>query len=230
MQAIWSENKKIIGLIGAVVGAVLLLGFLLPTDEWAVKINQWLESLGPWALPAFVLIYVIVSVCGLPNVVFLLVAGTVFGFSNGIFSASIADTTAAVACFLLGRTLIRKQVKSRVEQSSQFSKLDRAVAQKGWKILLLSRLAPMIPSNILNYGFSLTQVKFWQYLLCTWVGMLPVIVFYVYLGYFGMSLLGQNSTPQVLMLQVGGVAIAVIAAIYATNLAQQALSSEESDR
>ncbi|NJM85526.1 MAG: VTT domain-containing protein [Leptolyngbyaceae cyanobacterium RM2_2_21] len=108
-------------------------------------------------------------------------------------------------------------------------RLDQAVAQKGWKILLLSRLAPVIPSNILNYGFSLTQVKFWQYLVCTWLGMLPVLSFYVYIGYFGISLLGRNTQPGVLALQAGGLVAAIAAALYATHLAQAALSAPEAD-
>ncbi|MEM8780489.1 MAG: TVP38/TMEM64 family protein [Cyanobacteria bacterium P01_G01_bin.49] len=204
-----------------------LLSFLLPTEELANVINQWLKSLGPWGLPAFVLIYVTASVFALPNVVFLLVAGTVFGLLKGVLSASIADTVAAIACFWLGRTLIRDRVKSWLEENSQFVQLDRAVTEKGWKILLLSRLAPIIPSNILNYGFSLTEVKFWEYLLCTWVGMLPIVSFYVYMGYFGMNLLGNNTKPSVLALQSVGLVIAIGVAIYTTHLAQKALSPSE---
>ncbi|MGP1371559.1 MAG: TVP38/TMEM64 family protein [Almyronema sp.] len=226
MRATWLRNKSFMALIVLGIAVVVLLSLLLPTKEWAVAIDQWLKSLGPLAFPAFVAIYVVATVCGLPNVIFVLVAGTVFGLLNGVLSASVADTIGAIACFVLGRTLIRRQVKAWIGQNSQFDRLDQAVAKKGWKILLLSRLAPMIPSNVLNYGFSLTQVKFWQYLLCTWVGMLPVLSFYVYIGYFGMSLLGRDTKPGVLVLQIGGLLAAIAAAIYTTRLAQKALSND----
>lgn len=230
MPTNWLRDKKFWGLVCVGIGVAVLLSVGLPTKEWAATLNQWLKSLGIWTLPTFIAIYVIASVSGLPNVVFLLVAGSVFGLPKGIMWASVADTMGAVACFFLGRTLIRHQVQSWIKQNSQFVKIEQAVAKKGWKILLLSRLAPMIPSNILNYGFSLSEVKFWQYLVCTWVGMLPIVSFYVYIGYFGTNLLGGDTKLKMLVLQSVGLIIVFALAFYITHLVRKTISvSEETD-
>ncbi|MGP1385623.1 MAG: TVP38/TMEM64 family protein [Thainema sp.] len=221
------RTKAITGLVSIGI-AIAVIPSLFPIQEWSGELNQWLQSLGIWALPAFVGLYVLVSVCGLPNVVLLLLAGTLFGFVKGIASASVADTAGAIACFLLGRTLLRKRLTAWIGHNAQFTQLDQAVAQKGWKILLLSRLSPMIPSNILNYGFSLTKISFWQYLLCTWLGMLPIISFYIYIGYISMSLLGGSSKSSLIVLQVAGLGVAIALAIYITHFARKAITSTNS--
>ncbi len=49
-------------------------------------------------------------------------------------------------------------------------------------IVFLVRLSPVFPFNLINYGLSLTAVRFRDYALATWIGMLPVTVLYVYIG------------------------------------------------
>lgn len=201
-----------------------LLGSQLPLSDWFTRLKGWLETLGPWAMPAFIGMYLLATILGLPNLVFMLVAGTLFGAVNGVISVSIADTLGAIACFLVGRTIARKRIKRWISKHPTFAQLDHAVGKKGWKILLLTRLSPLVPSNVLNYGFSCTKVNFWQYCFFSWLGMLPVILLYVYLGSFGLSLFTGNLTPQKLALQAVGLAVTIVMAIYTTRFAKKALT------
>lgn len=230
MKAWLRQKRPLLLVLAGVLIAVLVATSALPLKEWSVGLNEWLRSLGWWAIPAFVVIYVLASVVGLPNIALILVAGTVFGLVVGIASVSLADTLGAVVCFGLGRTVARKQVKKLMQRYPTFGQLDQAIAKKGWKILLLSRLSPIIPSNVLNYGFSCTKVNFWQYLFFTWLGMVPVIALYVYIGYFGTSIIGGENSPRSLLLQGGGLLATVGVAIYTTRLAKTALSQPEKDQ
>ncbi|MGF1536742.1 MAG: TVP38/TMEM64 family protein [Elainellaceae cyanobacterium] len=207
--------------------AVVLLvvaGMALPVREWSAVGTSWLRSLGLWAIPVFVAVYVLVTVACLPNVALILVAGTVFGLPKGIAAASVADTLGAIICFVLGRTIARQWVLKWMRQYPDLASIDNAVGREGWKILLLSRLSPMIPSNLLNYGFSCTKVGFWPYILSTWLGMLPVIGLYVYLGYFGSSLFGGENSTKMLIFKAGGVVLTVGAGVYATRMAKAAIA------
>lgn len=203
---------------------IVLLGSALPLQAWLAAMKGWLVTLGPSAMPAFVLIYLLATVLGLPNLLLILIAGTVFGLLRGIAVVSIADTLGAIACFLVGRTIARQRIKKWISKRPQFARLDQAVGKKGWKILLLTRLSPLVPSNVLNYGFSCTKVNFWQYCFYSWLGMLPVISLYVYLGSVGMSMFQGGLTPPKLALQSGGAVLAVGAAVYTTKMAQKALN------
>ena len=45
--------------------------------------------------------------------------------------------------------------------------------------MALTRLVPIFPFNLLNYGFGLTRVPFWTYVFWSWLCMLPGTVLYV---------------------------------------------------
>jgi uncharacterized membrane protein YdjX (TVP38/TMEM64 family) len=220
--------KKKVWLLIAVIGiAIAIAAFsLLPLQDWLTNIKQWLVSLGPWAKPAFILIYIIATVAGLPAAVLFLAAGTLFGFFKGVVIVSIADILGTTLCYLLGRTVARKFIKKWIAKRPQFTELDKAVGRKGWKIVFLTRLSPIVPSNILNYGFSLTKINFWQYFFFSWLGMLPVIALYVYLGSAGASLASGGNTPGKMALQIFGLCATVGAVTYTTKLAKKTLSPE----
>ena len=60
--------------------------------------------------------------------------------------------------------------------------IDEAVAREGWKIVLLTRLSPVFPFNLLNYAFGLTRVSLKHYFFASWLGMIPGTMMYVYIG------------------------------------------------
>ncbi len=129
MKARWFRSRRFwLILISSML--VVLLGSQLPLQDWLTTIKNWLPTLGWWAMPAFILIYLIATVLGLPNVVLILISGTLFGFLQGIVSSSIADTLGAIACFWVGRTIARKRVKRLICKNPNLAQLDHAVAQK----------------------------------------------------------------------------------------------------
>ena len=187
-------------------------------QEWLFQINNWLGSLGYLSYPAFIGIYVLATLVGLPAIFLFLAAGSLFGFVPGLMVVSLADTLSVAICYGLGRTVARKTVSKWVEERPQWGRFDRAVAEKGWKIVFLTRLSPIVPSNVLNYGFSLTKINFWQYIFVSWLGMLPVIALYVYLASVGTNLLSGNNDPKQIIASVLGFITALMAIAYTTKL------------
>lgn len=223
---VWLRKKRVwAGL--AIASFVTVLITQLPLLTWLAETRHWLEGQGVWALPAFISVYVIAAIFGLPNIVLILAAGPLFGLAEGVISASIADTLSIAACFVIGQKMGRQWITQVVKENSRFHRLDRAFAQKGWKIVLLTRLSPLLPSNILNYGFSLTRINFWEYLFFSWLGMLPVIFAYVYVSTFGASILTPNQHSEHLTFQTLGVITTVGVMLYTTKLATSALRSGE---
>lgn len=231
-MTIWALLKKKRLWVGLAIASGLIVlishihfGSLL---EWISTAQSWLAGQGEWAIPTFIATYVIAAVFGIPNIVLLLAAGTLFGLTRGVISASIADTLSIAACFVIGQTVGRRWITKAVGEHSRFHKLDKAFARKGWKIVLLTRLSPVLPSNILNYGFSLSCINFWEYLFFSWLGMLPVIFTYVYIGTFGVSILTASQRPDNLVFQAIGLVATLGVMIYATKLAASALKTEDS--
>ena len=197
-------------------------------QEWLSQANHWLASLGYWAYPTFTVIYLGATLVGLPAIFLFLAAGSLFGFIPGLTIVSFADTISVAVCYLLGRTVARKKVNEWISQRPHWGEFDRAVAKKGWKIVFLTRLSPIVPSNVLNYGFSLTKINFWQYLFVSWLAMLPVIALYVYLASVGINLLAGNSDPKQIIASVVGIVTAVTAIAYTTKLVYDTLFRKSS--
>ena len=187
-------------------------------QEWLFQANHWLSSLGYFSYPAFVVVYLSATLIGLPAIFLFLAAGSLFGFVPGLILVSVADTLSVAVCYQLGRTVARKKVSEWISQRPQWGEFDRAVARKGWKIVFLTRLSPIVPSNVLNYGFSLTKINFWQYLFVSWLAMLPVIALYVYLASVGTNLLSGNNDPRQITASIIGIVTSIMAIAYTTKL------------
>ena len=142
----------------------------------------WIEAAGPAAPLAFVAIYVVACIVLLPGSILTLGAGAVFGLAKGVVVCSIGATLGATAAFLVGRHLLRERVAARIGDDPRLAAIDEAVATEGWKIVGLLRLSPVFPFNLLNYAFGLTRVCLRDYVLASWIGMIPGTITYVYLG------------------------------------------------
>jgi uncharacterized membrane protein YdjX (TVP38/TMEM64 family) len=69
-----------------------------------------------------------------------------------------------------------------VSGDPRFAAIDEAVGESGFKIVFLLRLSPILPFNLLNFALGLTCVSLREYVLASFLGMLPGTLLYVYLG------------------------------------------------
>src|SRR5204862_5870123 len=136
-------------------------------------------------------------------------------------------TLGATAGFLVRRYLARDAIARKIEKHEKFATIDRAVADEGWKIVLLTRLWPVFPFTLLNYAFGLTRVKLRHYVLASWLGMIPGTVMYVYLGSLVNVGAGhrQRTTGEWILYGVGLLAT-VIVTVFVTRLARRALAKK----
>jgi uncharacterized membrane protein YdjX (TVP38/TMEM64 family) len=188
---------------------------------------DWIGRLGPWGPVIFVGLYIVATVFFIPGSVLTLGAGAVFGVALGSVCVSISATLGATAAFLVGRYLAREAVARKIQKNERFATIDRAVADEGWKIVLLTRLSPVFPFTLLNYAFGLTRVKLSHYVLASWIGMIPGTVMYVYLGSLVNVGAGQRqrTTGEWVLYGVGLLAT-VIVTVFVTRLAKQALAKK----
>ena len=154
----------------------------------------------------------------------------VFGVVKGSIAVSVGSTLGATAAFLVGRYLARNWVSGKVAGNEKFKAVDEAVAREGWKIVLLTRLSPVFPFNLLNYAFGLTKVNLKQYILASWAGMIPGTVMYVYIGSLAGDLASLGSggrtrtTGEWILYGVGLLATGVVT-VFVTRLAKNALAA-----
>jgi uncharacterized membrane protein YdjX (TVP38/TMEM64 family) len=168
-----------IAAVAAALAALLLLGRWLGGSLPAFA--QWVEGLGAWGPIAFGVGYVLAVVAFVPASLLTLAAGAIFGVAEGTAVVFVSALTGSALAFLIARHLARHAIERRLAADARFAAIDRAIGEQGRKIVLLLRLSPAFPFNLLNYGLGLTRVSFRDYLIAG-VGMLPGTLLYVYLG------------------------------------------------
>ena len=169
-------------LLALFVVAMLVAAMLLPVREWLTVASMWAESHRYLAWAVFIGMYLVATVLVVPGTILTLAAGFAFGVPVGAMLVSAGSLAGASAAFLVGRFFARDWVAGRMARWRTFDALDKAVGREGFVIVLLSRLSPLFPFNLLNYAFGLTAVRFKDYVLASWIGMAPAIVLYVYIG------------------------------------------------
>jgi uncharacterized membrane protein YdjX (TVP38/TMEM64 family) len=190
---------------------------------------DWIRGLGPLAPIAFVAIYIAACVLFLPGSILTIGAGVIFGVVRGTIYVSIAATLGAAAAFLVGRYFARDWIARKLEGNAKFKAIDEAVGREGWKIVLLTRLSPVFPFNLLNYAYGLTRVPLRHYVLASWVGMIPGTILYVYIGSLSGDLAGAGAgtgvarTPAGWVLDVVGLIATVAVVVYVTRIGSRAL-------
>ena len=211
------------------VAAIVTGLAVLPAKDYLAGLLRAVESVGPWGPVLLAGAYVVACVLFVPVSVLTLGAGFLFGVVRGTIAVSVGSVLGATAAFLVGRTLLRGWIEKRIAAYPRFQAIDRAVGEEGFKIVLLVRLSPIFPFNLLNYAFGLTNVRLWQYVLASWIGMLPGTLMYVYLGSALKSLADvaagapKGGTLQTVFF-VTGLVMTVVATVVVTRVARRALS------
>lgn len=189
----------------------------------ALHALEWAQTLGPGVGSAAVVgLYVVCALAMLPAAPLSLLAGFVLGPVWGTVAVSLGSTLGATAAFAAGRTALRPWLRARLARWPRVQALERAVVDQGFRMVLLTRLSPIFPYNVLNYAYGLTGVDMRRYVLATWLGMLPGTALYVGLGAAAndvtQAMLAPQEAPSVerwVMLSVGVLAAGVAAALFA---------------
>ncbi len=128
----------------------------------------------------FAAVYAIVAALLVPASPFTVAAGLLFGPVLGSATALVGATAGATGAFLLGRGLGREAVERF--GGRRLAALDRHLAARGFVSLLLIRLVPLFPFNLVNVGSGVTGLRLREYVLATAVGIVPGTVAFAALG------------------------------------------------
>ena len=178
-----SAAPKRLPVARVLVGIVAVVALVALGRQFGVFLDrfvEWVDGLGALGPIVFMLGYVAATVAFIPGSVLTLAAGAIFGLGQGVVYVMIGATTGASLAFLLARFVAREAIAQRVAGNPRFAAIDRAVGREGFKIVLLLRLSPVFPFNMLNYGLGLTNVRFADYVAAS-IGMLPGSLLYTLL-------------------------------------------------
>jgi uncharacterized membrane protein YdjX (TVP38/TMEM64 family) len=215
-------------LIAVAAIAVLYGAHRIGAGPWLANALDWIRGLGALAPLAFIAIYIVACVAFVPGSILTIGAGVIFGVVRGSIYVSIAATLGATSAFLVGRYLARDWVSAKLEGNAKFKAIDEAVGKEGWKIVILTRLSPLFPFNLLNYAYGLTSVSLRDYFFASWAGMIPGTILYVYIGSLSGDLAraaegSAQRTPAGWAFTAVGFIATIAVAVYATRIGARVL-------
>ena len=170
-------------------------------------IKHWMPTLGTWGPVVFFFIYIGLVLLTFPGIILGPLAGFLFGSVVGIILISIASTVGAGLAFLIARYFARDAVARWLAKSQTMRRLDDLTEKQGVFIIVITRLVPLFPFTLLNYGFGLTKVSFRTYLFWSWLCMLPWTIVFVASGDASLQWLSTGTVPWIL---IGVIIITVI--------------------
>jgi uncharacterized membrane protein YdjX (TVP38/TMEM64 family) len=220
---------KLAVLAAILVGLIVAFKFL-PIQGWLKSFVAWADGLGWWGRVVLGAAWIPVCVLLVPGSLLTLGTGFTYGLWEGTIIVSLGSTIGSAVAFLVGRTAARDWIGARLEGNARFASIDHAIGREGWKIVFLTRLSPIFPFNLLNYGLGLTKVPFWHYVLASWIGMLPGTFMYVYFASVAKELTASVDTGVAGKVALGiGLAVTIVITIFVTRIAKRALDRAVAD-
>mmetsp|Transcript_102172 Transcript_102172/g.286371 ORF Transcript_102172/g.286371 Transcript_102172/m.286371 type:complete len:419 (+) Transcript_102172:69-1325(+) len=203
----------------------------LVTDPqtFSQQLIEGVQGLGPTGVIYYALIYMIAEILAIPATPLTLSAGYLFGVQQGILTVLAGATGAACIGFWISRTFLREYVESTLlapspskdgERSpNTLAKLDKAIGEEGFKLLVLIRLSPIFPFSVTNYLYGASSMAFAPYLLGTLIGFVPTTTAYVYTGMVGQALTTGQGGDQPWYVYAGGFTVLAVLVKLVTDVA-----------
>lgn len=193
-----NDDQKSLSLPKLAIAVVLLatgsLAFYLfgvqhlSLRDIGASLDELVRSYGPWGPGIFVAAYVAATVVLIPSTALSLAAGYLFGPGYGTALVSLAGTIGASLAFFISRYLAQPYAKAKLQQYPKLESIEKQVSAEGAKLVLLLRLAPLVPFTVLNYALGITDISYVSYISATWIGKLPGVFSSVYVGSTGRSI------------------------------------------
>lgn len=168
-----------------------LLLALIALTVWAhsvitpEELHSALSGLGPWAALAYVGLFVLLPAFFFPVAVLALAGGLLFGLWWGSLYTFLGAVLNCTLMFFLARYVGREKIANLVRKklSPQWqARLSDLAGKRGFVLLVILRLIPAVPYNLINYAFGLTAMPFRTYLAASALGIIPGTLAFINIG------------------------------------------------
>ncbi|MBJ7394672.1 MAG: VTT domain-containing protein [Akkermansiaceae bacterium] len=232
LSAAWISSRGLAFkvLLGMMLVAVAVLfgrhfTYLIPILE------HWIAASGPLGYVVFILVVVVCTSLYVPDTLFALMAGVVFGLWRGSGVIMIAALLTAVLDFTLSRYFFAARGRRWLDKNPRLGAIERAASREGLLFLILLRLTPIHPVTV-SYVLGVTNTRFGVFLAAC-VGLFPALFVEVYFGYMAHHAaqfaggVSKHSSSH-LVVDICGLVACIVFLVWVTRIAHRALDSEKS--
>jgi uncharacterized membrane protein YdjX (TVP38/TMEM64 family) len=216
----------------------LLLSLLLIAAVWLGRyfghhlpaLENWIASHGVGGIIVFVGVVIVFTSIFVPDTLFAIIAGALFGLAWGTVVAIIASLCTATVNFLVSRLFLHETVRRWLARNPRLAAIERAVNREGFRFQFLLRLTPLHPVTV-SYMLGASNTRYPTFLAAC-LGLIPGLAVEVYFGYVAKHVakvagnVGEHSALHS-ALTIAGLALCVVLMVYVTRLARKAIAGYE---
>jgi uncharacterized membrane protein YdjX (TVP38/TMEM64 family) len=152
-------------------------------DEPMAAAAAWCRDAGALGVLGFSLLYCVATALVLPAAILTVAAGWIWGLFWGAVLVQGVSLVADWVPFALARRHGRARARAALTRRTiDVDTLDALVRRRGFAMVALLRLSPVVPFNVMNYLLGLTSVSTRTYLVASLVGSTPACLFFVWMG------------------------------------------------
>jgi uncharacterized membrane protein YdjX (TVP38/TMEM64 family) len=175
-----SPKLRLIALAAALL--TFIITFAVTGSLSPHRVRDWIDGYGAAGPLVFIVVSSLLTVVLFPGPLLAGASGLLFGTALGTPVSIIAATTGAALAFALSRWWAHDAVLETFGHHPRLIVLRAWVGARGFESVLLARVAPGMPYNLVNYAAGLTPVAFWTFVAATGIGVAPRAFAYTALG------------------------------------------------
>ncbi|MGG5462230.1 TVP38/TMEM64 family protein [Clostridium sp. B9] len=144
------------------------------------NIRIFILKAGIFAPLMYIIAFSLVPLTLFPDSLLAILGGSLFGLIKGSFYTLIGALIGSTISFFISRYFGHKFIKD--SNNPKLKNIQELIKDNGFFMILLLRLIPLFPFDLISYGAGLTKISFKDFILGTLIGTIPGIIVFVNLG------------------------------------------------
>lgn len=181
-------------LLGVVVVCLLAYLFVPSIKNWVntsvstlattdiQDVIDYIRSFGGYAVAVSFLLMILQSIISpIPAFFITLSNAAIWGWWKGAILSWTSSMVGAAMCFYIAR-IIGRDIVVKLNSNTAVESIEKFFEKYGTNAIVIARLLPFIPFDIVSYFAGLTPIGFWKFFIATGIGQFPATVIYSYAG------------------------------------------------
>ncbi len=180
--------KKKRGLLLGIAVTLILVYILDQSELLAIRdidlMANRFRSYG-WLAIGMTMLFIVIQqiVTFMPFLLLATVNVMLYGLWWGFLLSWISSLLGALIAFILARYFLNQWIERKWGRKKAYVKINKQLEKSGFFYVLMGRLFPIMPSNLINFGAGASQIPIQAYSFATFIGNVPFVFICSLMGY-----------------------------------------------
>ncbi len=144
------------------------------------QIKDYIHSFGALAPIIYITMFTFVPLTLFPDSVLAIAGGMCFGLLWGSTYTMIGAIFGGTLSFYISRLIGKNLIKNMIKKD--LGKLSNHIEERGFWVILMLRLIPLFPFDVISYSAGLSSINYKDFLTATILGIIPGILVFTNVG------------------------------------------------